>query len=837
LTRHGYLYFGNNLLHFAVDSVNNGGEMMADLRQDLTYSLRRLSRAPGFVFTVVISIALGIAANSTIFSMVSRFVLRPAPVGEPSTLVSLHTTHDGDRCCNNFSWPVYTDVRDQSRSFAGVAAYYELLPSSIGGAGEPERIWGQSATANFFDVAQIRMRLGRGFLPNEEHAPVIVLSHRLWEHRFASDPAILGKPITLSGHPFTVVGVAPPGFRGLDFILDPQFWIPLGNVEQLAPSVPSRDSRTNHWLGVVGRLAPGTSRSQAAAELATLAQRLAKTYPDTDNGNGFRFEQAGSLPPRDGATIRLFLAGLSVVVLLVLGIACANVVNLLLAQAATRQREMAVRIALGATRAQLLRQMLVESVLLALGGGLVGTLLSLWATSALSAFRIPAPVPLDISLSVDWRVLLYTFALSVGTGLLFGVVPAWIASRPILASALKGEDALVRPGRRITLRNVLVVSQIAMSLVLLCATGLFLRSLEGASSIDIGFRSRDVLMMSVDPRIHGYSPERTTQFLTQMRERVAALPGVVSVAATDSVPLAGGNRSDGFHAEGQPHSGPDPVVELYMATPGYFETMGIPRLAGRDFANEGPDAPKVAIVNQAFAEHFFGATNPIGRQVNGAGVKYEIVGVVKNIKSRTLGEDTRYVLFRSLAQSTGSDPSFLGYQLIVHTAGDSTAIANAVRQQIHDLDSTMAIYDAETMQEHLRKALFLPRLAGTLFGVFGSIGLVLAAVGLYGVMSYSVSRRTHEIGIRIALGAQLDAVRRLIIGQGMLLTAIALVLGLPVAWAVAKFFSSFLYGVHPHDILTFATMPLFLVAVALLACWAPARRAARTDIQSALRYE
>jgi len=811
--------------------------MMADLRQDLTYSLRRLSRAPGFVFTVIISIALGIAANSTIFSMVSRFVLRPPPVGDPSTLMALHTTHDGDRCCNNFSWPVYTDVRDQSRSFSGVAAYYELLPASIGGAGEPEGIWGQSATANFFDVAQIRMRLGRGFLPSEEHAPVIVLSHLLWERRFASDPAILGKPITLSGHPFTVVGVAPPGFRGLDFILDPQFWIPLGNVEQLAPSVPSRDSRGFHWLGVVGRLAPGTTRSQAAAELATLAQRLARTYPDTDKGNGFRFEQAGSLPPRDAATIRLFLAGLSVVVLLVLGIACANVANLLLAQAATRQREMAVRIALGATRAQLLRQMLVESVLLALGGGLLGTLLSLWATSALSAFRIPAPVPLDITLSVDWRVLLYTFALSVGTGLLFGVVPAWIASRPILTSALKGEDALVRPGRRITLRNVLVVSQIAMSLVLLCATGLFLRSLEGASSIDIGFRSRDVLMMSVDPRIHGYSPERTTQFLTQLRERVAALPGVVSVAATDSVPLAGGNRSDGFHAEGQPQSDPYPVVELYMATPGYFETMGIPRLAGRDFANEGPNAPKVAVVNQAFAEHFFGSANPVGRQVNGAGVTYEIVGVVKNIKSRTLGEDTRYVLFRSLAQSTGSDPSFLGYQLIVHTAGDSTAIANAVRQQIHDLDSTMAIYDAETMQEHLRKALFLPRLAGTLFGVFGSIGLVLAAVGLYGVMSYSVSRRTHEIGIRIALGAQLDAVRRLIIRQGMLLTAIALALGLPVAWGVAKFFSSFLYGVHPHDALTFATMPLFLAAVALLACWVPARRAARVDIQGALRYE
>jgi predicted permease len=811
---------------------------MAELRQNLTYSVRRLSKSPGLVFAVVVSIALGIAANATIFSMISRFVLRPAPVGDPSTLMALHTTHDGDQCCNSFSWPLYTDIRDQTHSFSGVAAYYELLPASVSGNGEPERIWGQSATANFFDVAQIPMTLGRGFLSSEEHLPVIVLSHILWQHRFASDPAILGKPITLSGHPFTVVGVAPPGFRGLDIVLDPQFWVPLGNVEQLASSLPPRDSRVFHWVTVVGRLAPGVTSSQASAELATLAQRLAKTYPDTDKGNGFLIDQAGSLPPgRDHNTILLFLASLLVVVLLVLGIACANVANLLLAQAATRQRDMAVRLALGATRGQLLRQMLLESTMLALAGGLLGTLLSLWATSALSAFRIPAPVPLDVSVTVDWRVLLYTFVLSVVAGFFCGLIPAWIASRPVLSRALKGEDALARPGRRITLRNVLVVSQIAMSLVLLCATSLFLRSLQGASAIDIGFRPNNVLMMSIDPRIHGYTPERTTQFLTQLQANVASIPGVVSVAATDSVPLSGGNRRDDFHAEGQPKSTPDAGVELYMATPGYFETLGIPRLAGRDFANESPTAPKVAIVNQAFAEHFFGKANPIGRTVNGGGVTYQIIGVTQNIKSRSLGEDTRYVLFRSLAQSTGSDPSFLGYQLLIHSAGDSTIIANTVRQRIHQLDPAMAVYDVETMQQHLRKALFLPRLAGTLFGIFGVTGLVLAAIGLYGVMSYSVSRRTHEIGIRIALGAQLNAVQQLILRQGMLLAGIAIAIGLPAAWAAAKFSSSFLYGVRPHDTVTFLMVPVFLAIVALVACWIPARRAAKVDPQIALRYE
>jgi predicted permease len=810
---------------------------MGAWRQDLAYTFRRLSKSPCFVLAVVVSIGLGVAANSTIFSIVSRFVLRPAPVGNPSTLMSLHLTHDGEQCCNHFSWPLYTDVRDQAKSFSGVAAYHDLVPASISGNGEPERVWGQAATTNFFEIAQLRMTLGRGFASDEDRLPVIVLSQRLWQRRFASDPAILGKSITVSGRPFTVVGIAPPAFRGLEIPLDPQFWVPLGNLEQLAPSIPNRDSRSLYWLSVIGRLSPGVSRTQAAAELSILAQRFAAAYPATDKGGGFRFEQAGSLPPRDRSTIIMFLAALSVAVLLVLAIAGDNVANLLLARATGRHREMAVRLALGATRGRLQRLVLMESVLLSLGGGFFGFALSFWATEALSAFRLPAPVPLDLSVSVDWRVLLYTFALSVGAGVLFGLAPAWAATRPMLSSALKGEDALARPGRRWTLRNTLIVSQIAMSLVLLCATGLFLRSMERASGIDIGFRSRGVLMMSVDPRVHGYTAERTTQFLTELRQRVAGLPGVISAACTDSVPLSGGNRSDAFHVEGRPSRGQDPGVELYMATSGYFETMGIPRIAGRDFAGEAANAPKVAVVNQVFVDRIFGGKNPIGRRVSGGGATYEIIGVVKNIKSRFLGEDLRPVLFRSLEQSTGSDPAFLGYSLLVRTAGNYAAMESSVRHEIHTLDTTMAIYNEATMEEHLRDALFLPRLAGTLFGVFGFVGLLLAAVGLYGVMSYSVSRRTREIGIRMALGAQTGGVQRLIIRQGMLLALVAMALGLAAALAVAKLFAAFLYGVRPYDLVTFTAVPLFLAAVALLACWIPARRAARVDPLTALRYE
>jgi len=805
--------------------------------QEMSQTLRRLWKAPGFVMAVIVSVGLGIAANATIFSMVSKFVLSPALVGDPNTLVALHTTTRGE-CCNHFSWPLFSDLRDQAESFSGVSAYHDLLPASIGGHGEPERVWGQATTANYFDVAQLGMTLGRGFTREEERAPVIVLGHRLWQRRFGGDPSIVNKTILLSGNQFTVVGVAPPAFRGIDMPLDPEFWVPLGNLDQLLPKTSNYESRDYHWLAVAGRLRPGITRAQAAAELGVLAQRFAQAHAESEKDDGFRFETAGSLSPRDKAAVMIFLAALTVVVLLVLCIACANVANLLLAQASGRQREMAVRLALGATRGQLMRQLLTESVMLAIGGGVLGVVLSMWATRALSTFQTPAPVPLDVSLNVDWRVLLYTFAVSVGSGLLFGLAPAWAASRTILSSALKGEDMLARPGRRWTLRNVLVVAQIAMSLVLLCATGLFLRSLESAAGIDIGFRSQGLLMMSVDPREHGYTAERTVQLLGQLRGRVAALPGVRSAACTDVAPLSMGNRSDGFSVEGRSETlDLNSTVDLYMATAGYFDTMGIPRIAGRDFANEGAAAPRVAVVNEAFVRQLFKNENPIGQRVTGGGVSYQIIGIVKNAKSRTLGEQQRPVLYRSLAQSVGSDPSFLGYTVVVRSAGDAAGLASAVRGEIRALDPTLAVFNIETMEEHLRGALFLPRLAGTLFGVFGVAGLLLAAVGLYGVMNYLVSRRTREIGIRMALGAQPAGVQRLVVWQGMALTLIAVVLGLGAAFAVTKLFTSILYGVRPHDLLTFTVVPVFLAGVAVLACWIPSRRAARVDPLVALRYE
>jgi predicted permease len=808
---------------------------MAAWRQDTAYAIRRFSKSPGFTAAALISIALGIAANVTIFSMVSRVVLRPAPVGDPATLLALHTTQRGE-CCNQFTGALFMDLRQQAASFSGLAAYVDVVPASLGGNGDPERVWGQATTTNFFDVTQLPMVLGRGFTSEEDPRAVIVLGYNLWQRRFGADPAIAGKTIILSGRPFTVVGVTSPPFHGVDQILYTQFWVPIGNLNQLVPNSGDFQSRNNNWLAVLGRLKPGVTTSQAAAELNVIAHRAAAAHPEAEKDRGFRFEQAGSFPPRDRSFVMMFLLILSVVVFLVLCIACANVANLLLAQAAGRQREIAVRRALGATPGQLMRQMFAESVLLSLGGGLLGVAFSLWTTSALSSLRFPAPVPLDLSITIDWRTLLYTFGLSFLAGLLFGLPPAAAVARPVLASALKGDDVLSRPGSRWTLRNALVVSQIAMSLVLLCATGLFLRSLQYAVGIDTGFRTRGVLMMSVDPRLNGYDAERITRFLTQLRERAAVLPGVISAACTDVVPLSGGHRSEGFRAEDRPASTGARIVDLYMASPGYFDTLGIPRVAGRDFGYETPSSPKVAIVNEAFVKQVFPNENPVGRRVHGAGDTFQVIGVVKNIKSRTLGEELRPVLFRSLAQSVTGDPSFMGYTVLVRT-GNAAGMTDALRREIRSLDPALAIFNVETMEQHFTSALFLPRLAGALFGVFGIVGLLLAAVGLYGVMSYSVSRRTREIGIRVALGSPVGAVQRLVIRQGMRLTLIAMTVGVAAAWAVAKFSASILYGVQPHDIVTFTLVPFFLAAIAFLACWIPARRAERVDPLTALRHE
>jgi predicted permease len=804
--------------------------------RDLIYTFRRLLRMPASVFVVTLSLALGIAANATIFSLVSKFVLAPAPVGDPHTLVTIFRTYDHGTCCNALPMPVYRDLLAQNKSFSDVAAYYELVPASLGKGDAPEREWGQATTANFFTVAQLHMAVGRGFAPSEENTPVVVLGYALWQRRFHGDAAIVNQAVTLGGQIYTVVGVAPRGFRGVDLVLDPEFWVPLGGLSQLVATAPDPASRQIQWLRAAARLKPGVTAEQAKAELQVLGERFAAEHGDTDKGDGFHLEPAGALPPRDRQAILLFLTALSVVVLLVLCIACANVANLLLAQGAQRQREMAVRLAMGATRAQLLSQMLLESVVLALLGGLLGVALSVWATFALSSFKLPVPIPMDLAVGVDWRVLLYSFGLSVAAGMVCGFVPAWRASRPLVANGLKGQEALARHGSRWSLRNVLVVAQITLSLVLLCAAGLFLRSLQSAANIDVGFHARGVLIMAIDPPLHNYPPARTRQLLSEVRARIATLPGVVHATTTDGVPLSMGHRSDGFVAEGRPGKSAT-TVDMFMAGPDYFETMGIPRLAGRSLGAEDAAGPKVTVVNQELVRRLFKGENPIGQHILDLNVPYEIVGVVKDTKSRSIGEDQRPVMYRSLDQAIEKDPSVDGYQFMVRYEGDPAPLAEALRQEIHARDNSLAVFNTETMEEHLRDALFLPRFVGTIFSVLATVALLLASVGLYGVMSYAVSQRTKEIGIRMALGAEAKAVQRLFVHEGMWLVLISVGLGLPMALAAARLATSMLYGVRPYDLATFCVVPVVLLVVAVMACWIPSRRASRVDPIVALRVD
>ena len=821
----------------AIDQKSNWAADAGLLGHDLLYSWRRLKRMPGPVLAVVLSIGLGIAANATIFSLVSKFVLAPAPVGDPKTLTTIYRTYDNGACCNNLPMPVYRDLRDQAKSFSGIAAYYELVPASLAGAGEAERVWGQATTANFFSVTQLRMAQGRGFVSSEEKAPVIVLGYQLWQRRFHGDPAIVNQAITLGGRRYTIVGVAPKGFRGIDLLLDPQFWVPLGDLAELTATAPDPEARQMQWLNVAARLKQGVTPEQASAEMRLLGQRFAAQHPETDKGDGFHLEAAGSLPPRDKKSIQLFLAALSVVVLLVLCIACANVANLLLAQGVHRQREMAVRLALGGTRAHLVRQLLLESILLSLAGGVLGVILSLWSTYALSSFKLPDPIPLDAAVGVDWRVMLYTFGLSLAVGFLCGFAPAWTASRPSMPNALKGEDSLARPARAWSLRNILVVVQISLSLVSLCAAGLFLRSLQAAAKIDTGFRAGGVLIVAIDPPSSTYPPQKTIELLNTVRQWILARPTVINATVTDGIPLSGGHRSDGFVVEGAAAATPSTIVEMYMATPGYFATLGIPLMAGRDFAHESPTEPKVAVVNQELARRFFPGENPIGRRILDGGVPYQVVGVVGNTKSRTLGEDQRPVMYRSIDQAIAADPSSDGYRFLVRYQGDPASLVDGIRREIHAQDAALAVFDVQTMDEHLHDALFLPRLVGTLFTVFGSIGVLLASVGLYAVVSYSVSQRTREIGIRMALGAPPAKVQTLVVRAGMGLSLVSFGLGLPIALCGAKFATSLLYGVQPWDTATFTVVPVLLLAITLGACWIPARRASRVNPIEALRVD
>lgn len=811
---------------------------MRTLIQDLHYAARTFSKSPGFTAVVIISIALGIAANTTVFSVINGLMLSSAPVGDPDTLFMLN---DG----NSFSWPNYADYRDQTagKVFDGVAAFFPLVPASAGGKGEPERIWGQLVTANYFDVIRVRPVIGRGFLPEEDKAegrnPVVVLGHALWQRRFGGDAGVIGRTVLLNGAPYTVVGVAPAGFSGSIKMIAGEFWTPISNRTQLVPDLGKAnllDQRDNQWLIVNARLKPGVSREQATAALNVVKHRIDETYYKNDTNrrkDTIRLTPCGRMPAV-GEMVGL-LAVLMVVVGLVLLIACANVANLMLARGAARRKEIGIRLSIGAGRWRLVRQLLTESVFLAVGGAAVGYILAWIAATALSRFELPLPLPIVFDFRPDWRVLAFTAALSVFTGILFGLAPAWRSTKTDLVTCLKDQGSGLGSLRRFGLRNALVVVQVSLSLVLLIGAGLFVRSLQNASRIDIGMKADGVLMMAFDPKLNGYTPERTKQLLMQLRSRVSALPGVQSVSYIDSIPLSIGGTTFGFDVLDAQGGKKSASADVYNVGRDFFAAVGIPFVRGRDF--EPRDGYRAAIINERMAEILFGKADPIGQVLRHDDETQEVIAVVKTAKSRTLGEEPHAAVYLPLEGDPAKVMSFYGISIIAKAGGSAGRYTRSIREQLLALDSSLAVTGSETMQEHVDKAMLLPKICAVLLGTFGLVGLALAAVGLYGVLSFVVRSRTREIGIRMALGAGHAGVLAMIARQGLALAAVGVVIGISLSWALTRFAATFLYGIEAHDPLTFVGIPAILLVVTAVAIAGPARRASHVEPTTALRYE
>ena len=818
---------------------------MENLVQDIRYTIRTLLRAPGFSFVVILSIALAFAANATVFSVANGLLWGVLPVRDPGRTVMFS---EG----NSFSYPDYIDYRDQTSAIfeGGIAAHFPLIPASIGGKGEPERVWGQSVSGNFFPTLDVPMALGRPILPEDDAAArdhVVVLSSGLWRRRFAGDPSILNRDVALNGQHYTVVGVAPPGFYGVDRGIVSEFWVPLAVSEEIMPDLTADGSainrRDNQWLMLDARLKPGVTRARAAILVNVVRKRLDDAWHKDDKTHEkITLQTAGGLIAGSATPAFTLMAVLMIVVGLVLLVACANVANLLLARATGRQKEIAIRLAVGAGRRQLVRQLLIESFVLALAGAGAGFALAAVAAHAISSFQLPLPFPIAFDFNVDWRVALFTLGLCAVTTLLFGLVPALRASRPDLVGSLKDGPAGFGRASRSRMRNTLVVVQVSLSLVLLTTAGLFLRSLGNASSIDIGFKPANLLIMSMDPKIQNYSHDKTVQFLAQLRDRVSALPGVRSVSFVGIVPLSIGSAENKFNVDatkGRPAQNVVAIVNTIGT--GYFQTMGIPLLRGQDFASRDftshPGGQPAAIINETMAAHLFPGQNPIGRTIRQDKATYTIIGIARNSKSRTIGEKPSDAAYLFLNAAPEKATSFFGTTILVKTSMDPRVLESSVRQQIAALDPNMAVFNTETMQEHVDKSLLIPRISALLLGIFGAIGLTLAAIGLYGVMSYSVRRRTREIGIRMALGAKRPTVLRMILRQGLILTAIGLAIGLIIALALGRFTASVLYGTSGTDLLTFVIVSLVLLATAVAAVLVPALRAAHVEPTTALRYE
>jgi predicted permease len=820
---------------------------LEQLVTDLRLAVRLLVKSPAFTLVAVVSLALGIGANTTIFSLLNALLLQPLPGREPTRLATVYTSDFSGPLYSASSYPDYLDFRAQSRSFEDLAAF-GVMPVVITDRGESRRVIGQFVSGNFFEVLGLGAAYGRALLPAEDDpgAPAAaVLSDAFWRSRFAADPSVVGREIALNGRPFTVVGVGPAGFSGMLRGLSPDLFVPLAMRPGLGGG--SLESRGDRGLMLFGRLGPGKSVADARAELDVVARRLHASYPDQwtnrlDQPRSVSVlpEDASRVLPAVRGPVSAFLGVLLAAVGGVLLIACTNVASLLLARASARRREIAVRVALGASRGRLVRQLLAESLVLAAVAGALGTALAVVCQRLILAVQPPLPVTLALGLGMDVRVLAFALVLSLATAVLFGLWPALRASRARPVESLKARSGEAAARRRLSARDALVVAQVAGSLVLLVAAGLFLRSLANARAIDAGFDPEGALVFSLDLGAQGYDAARGGRFYSALQERLEHVPGVEAVGLASLLPLSLDAERRGLRIEGYtPGPGEDLEVHSSFVGPGYFEAMRGRIARGREFEEQDtPEAPGVVIVNEAFVRRYWPGRSGLGERIvtwdqgRQADRALAVVGIARDGKYGSLGEDPKPFVFYPQRQLYRSELA-----VVVRAQGDPRALAATLRREVKALDATLPVYDVKTLAEHLGAALFPARAAAALVGLSGSLALLLAAIGLYGVLSYAVSLRTREIGVRVALGAQRRDVAALVVGRGLGLAAAGAGLGLAVAVGLTRFLAFLLYGVSATDPATFVSVPLLLLGVGALAAWEPARRALRVDPAVALRDE
>jgi putative ABC transport system permease protein len=805
-------------------------ESFGELGQDLQFAGRQLGKSPGFTLVAVLTLALGVGATTSIFSVVNGVLLRPLPFVEPERLVM---AVDSEGATSNFSVPNYLDWSQQSQAIAAAAAIDNGTVTLTGNGGEPERLEALWVRTDFFRILGLRPILGRTFAPGEDEPAeqrVILISEELWQRRFGGDRAVIGRTLSLNGVPSTVVGILG---RDGQYPANADVWLPLTFSESL------RGQRGNYYLSAIAKLAPGATLEQARSQAKAIGDRLAKEYPEDNAGNSINVEPLQEFMVGDVRTPLLVLLG---AVLFVLLIACANVANLLLVRAAAREGEVAIRTALGASRTRIVRQLLTESLLLALVGGAAGVALAVWMTRALVALAPPETPRLE-EVGLDGSVLLFTLGLTLLTGVLFGLVPALQASRPNLVASLK-EGSRGSKGRAVTrVRSLLVVTETALAVVLLAGAGLLIRSFGELQKVDVGFQPEGVVKFNLALQANKYPEDPLIRnFARTLTERMRGLPGVTSAGLVAwGLPLSGVVNTISYTIEGHPPTphGWEGNVRVAIASPEYFRTMGIPVLRGRAFTERDRDgAPQVVVINQTAARRMFPGEDAMGKRIdlgwtsNGVRRGGQVVGIIGDFKQDALQADAEPHLLLPFEQVP-----MAGMTVVLRTAADPSAVAATVRDEVRALDPDLPIYGLQTLEDLVASSASQPKFYMLLLGGFSAIALLLAAVGIYGVIAYAVRQRTQEIGIRMALGASRDRVLRMVVGQGMALAVVGALAGLVGAFLATRGMQSLLYQVSASDPMIYTGVALMLVLVAAVASWLPARRAARTDPQLALRGE